>query len=402
MLPVLLHPPLLNMDRKEFELQPSENFKSFFMGGFECSAHRRADGRRLDLIAATKHDQWALEDYSVLSAHGLKTMRDGLRWHLIETAAGKYDWSSFLPMVRAAHQAQVEVIWDLCHYGIPDGLNIWRPEFVTRFAKYAAEAARVIKQETGRAPFFCPINEISFWAWAGGDIAMFNPMARGRGLELKHQLVRATIAAIEAVREIEPEARFITAEPLINVLPRPEKPRDKGPAEAYRLSQFEACDMLIGESWPGLGGDPKYLDIVGLNYYHDNQWYLRGERVPLGSPVYRPLHDMLAEVYLRYGRTMMIAETGAEGEGRTAWTEYVFNEVAKAQACGIPMDGICLYPILDYPGWDNNRHCPTGLLGYADIKGQRPVYAPLAGMLRDWQQEKKSDLQTELNEQVSA
>ncbi len=34
-------------------------FRSFFLGGFECSTQRRADGRRLDLIAATRHDQLA-------------------------------------------------------------------------------------------------------------------------------------------------------------------------------------------------------------------------------------------------------------------------------------------------------------------------------------------------------
>jgi beta-glucosidase/6-phospho-beta-glucosidase/beta-galactosidase len=366
-------------------LQSSKNFKSFFMGGFECSTHRRWDGRRLDLIASSIHDQWAYEDYSALQAHGLKTLRDGLRWHLVETRAGEYDWSSFLPMLRAAHQAQVEIIWDLCHYGIPDDLNIWRPEFVTRFAKFAAETVHVIKNETGITPLICPINEISFWAWAGGDIALFNPMSTGRALELKHQLVRATIAAIEAIREVDPHTRFITAEPLINVLPRIGHPAEKGPAEAYRQSQFEAFDMLIGESWPGLGGDPKYLDIIGLNYYSTNQWYLDGERLSAASFGYRPLHDMLAEVYLRYGRSMLIAETGAEGDCRSTWASYIFREVAKAQSVGIPMDGVCLYPVIDYPGWDDDRQCPTGLLGYANNTGQRPIHSPLAEVLQEWQ-----------------
>jgi hypothetical protein len=41
-------------------------FKSFFLGGFECSNHRRSDGRRLDLIAATGHDRWAAHDYAEL------------------------------------------------------------------------------------------------------------------------------------------------------------------------------------------------------------------------------------------------------------------------------------------------------------------------------------------------
>ncbi|HAQ25097.1 MAG TPA: beta-glucosidase, partial [Pseudomonas sp.] len=53
-------------------------FKSFFMGGFECSNHRRSDGRRLDLLAATGHDRWAAHDYSVLHRHGLHSVRDGL------------------------------------------------------------------------------------------------------------------------------------------------------------------------------------------------------------------------------------------------------------------------------------------------------------------------------------
>src|SRR5437773_9436671 len=32
-------------------------FKSFFLGGFECSTHRTTGGKRLDLIASTAHDR---------------------------------------------------------------------------------------------------------------------------------------------------------------------------------------------------------------------------------------------------------------------------------------------------------------------------------------------------------
>src|SRR5689334_651471 len=66
-------------------------FKSFFIGGFECSTHRRRDGKRLDLIAATGHDVNAEADYRMLAAHGIRTVRGGLRWHLIETAPRRYD-----------------------------------------------------------------------------------------------------------------------------------------------------------------------------------------------------------------------------------------------------------------------------------------------------------------------
>ena len=71
-------------------------FRSFFQGGFECSTHRRAhDRQRLDVIAASHHDDHAEHDYrAARAATASCTVRDGLRWHLIERAPGRYDWSS--------------------------------------------------------------------------------------------------------------------------------------------------------------------------------------------------------------------------------------------------------------------------------------------------------------------
>src|SRR5438105_446761 len=63
---------------------PESLFQSFFMGGFECSTHRLHSGRRLDLIAATEHDRFALADYERLRSLGLRAAREGLRWHLVE------------------------------------------------------------------------------------------------------------------------------------------------------------------------------------------------------------------------------------------------------------------------------------------------------------------------------
>src|SRR6187402_667334 len=44
--------------------------KTFWIAGFECSCHRRSDGRRLDLVAATRHDHFAQPDYSRLRQVG--------------------------------------------------------------------------------------------------------------------------------------------------------------------------------------------------------------------------------------------------------------------------------------------------------------------------------------------
>ncbi len=358
-------------------------FKSFFVGGFECSTQVRRDGRRLDLLRSTGHDRYAASDFRALAGHGIRSARDGLRWHLIERRPGSYEWDSFLPMLLAAEEAGTQVVWDLCHYGWPEDIDIWSAFFPERLAGFAAAAAETIVRETGRAPFVCPVNEISFWAWAGGEVGRFGPHMSGQGWRLKRQLVRAAIAATRAVRAAAPRARLISAEPLIHVDPGlHDDPAHRRGAEAHRQSQFEALEMMSGQREPELGGGPDCLDIVGVNFYPDNQWYHGGGTIPLGHHAYRPLREILAEWWQRFHRPLLIAETGAEGSARASWLHYVCGEVRAAMAAGVPVEAICLYPILDYHGWDNDRLCATGLLSSADPSGRRQIHLPLAEELK--------------------
>jgi beta-glucosidase/6-phospho-beta-glucosidase/beta-galactosidase len=360
----------------------SSLFKSFFLGGFECSAHRRADGVRLDMLASSGHEAHAHADYAQLDACGVQAVRDGVRWHRIERGHGDYDWDSFIPMLEAARRTGTQVIWDLCHYGWPDDLDFFSGAFVERFASFAASLATLVRDESEDVPFYCPINEISFWAWAGGEVARMNPCARGSGARVKQQLVRASIAAIHAVRSVDPRARFVVAEPLINVVSGSEQWADRLAAHNHHMSQFEVHDMLTGALHPELGGDPHCLDIVGVNFYADNQWYLHGSTIPLGHHSYRPLSEMLQEVHERYRRPLMIAETGAEGGAKSYWLHHVCGEVRAARRSGVPVEGICLYPITDYHGWDNGRVCNVGLLSMPDAEGRRRVCPSLEEELR--------------------
>src|SRR5918993_3614492 len=356
----------------------SDLFSSFVIGGFECSTHRHQDGRRLDLIAATGHDTNARADYRMLAQHGIRTVRDGLRWHLIESSPGHYDWSSFLPLLRAADQTGTQVIWDLCHWGWPDDLSIWEPAFIDRFARFARAAAQVVRDETDTTPFYVPVNEISFWSWAGGSLAYINPLATGRGNELKAILVQAAMAAIEAVRSVDSRARIVHAEPAIHVVPRSDRRQDIEAARHYTLAQFEALDRLSGQLRPELGGRSDYVDIVGVNYYLHNQWVDGDLPIAVDHPQYRRFSDLLSVVYERYRRPLFVAETGIEGDLRPSWLRIIGHEVVTARKVGIPVDGICLYPIVDYPGWNDDRHCHTGLFGYPNGQGARPLCQALA------------------------
>jgi hypothetical protein len=358
-------------------------FRSFFIGGFECSTHRRADGRRLDMVAATAHDVHALADYRRLREYGIATARDGLRWHLIERTPYRYDFSSVLPQIRAAHDLGIQGVWDLCHYGWPDGLDVFSPAFVRRFAGLARAFARLLRRESDAPLFFAPINEISFFAWAGGDMGDINPGCTERADELKSQLVRAAIAGIEAIWDVDRTARICHVDPTFHVIPDPGRPEDAVAAEAFVELQFQAWDMLAGRQRPELGGQPAYLDIIGVNYYPWNQWIYvtpleAGPTVQRGHPRYRPFRELLTDVYRRYGRPVFVAETGTEGDARPDWLRYVGDETRAALQAGVPVEGICLYPIVNFPGWDDERHCHNGLWDYPDEQGGRAVYEPLA------------------------
>lgn len=364
-------------------------FASFFAAGFECSSHRRRDGVRLDLIRATSHDKHVLNDYALCRKLGFGTVRDGLRWHLIEKAPGSYDWSSWMPALEAAEQVGMQVLWDLFHYGSPDHVEQAGEDFPKRFTDFALAALEVQKAVTGRPPLVIPLNEINFMSWAieVGYFPRVGPAEKGW---FKRQLVRTAIRSARAIREAYPGATIVWAEPLVHIAPHSHRRNDVRKAESVRRGQFESYDWITGRAAPELGGDPSLADVIGLNFYPHNQWYCEGPTIPMGHHEHRPLADMLVEVTERYGKPIFLSETGAEGSGRASWFHYVCSEVREAMDRGAPVEGICWYPITAYPGWDNSRHADAGLLStvtadgsrhvdqrlFAEIEAQRPLFEP--------------------------
>jgi beta-glucosidase/6-phospho-beta-glucosidase/beta-galactosidase len=354
-------------------------FKSFLQAGFECSTHRLRSGGRLDVVHSTAHDRFVAEDYARLRNLGITTVREGLRWHLIEVQPSHYDFCSVVPFIEAANEADIEVIWDLFHFGWPDHLDIFDLQWVRSFEALSREFAVVWRRLCGeQAAFIAPINEISFFSWAAGEMGILNPFARERGVELKKQLVRGFLSSAKAIRQELPNARIVAPEPVIHIVSDPSHPEDMVSAEGFRLSMFEAWDMLFGRRYPELGGHARGFDVIGINYYDRNQWRNYGETIRPGAPDYRPFHQILLEVWERYRLPLVISETGTEDEGRPAWFAYVAGEARTAIELGVPLHGVCLYPIVNHCGWDDDRHCLNGLWDTVQADGQREIYQPLA------------------------
>lgn len=243
----------------------------------------------------------------------------------------------------------------LATYGWPDWLDPLADEFASRFADFAAAAVRRI----GPGGYYTPVNEISFLAWGGGEAGSFAPFRRDCASALKAVYCRAAILAARAIRSSDPTA---TSEPLIHVIVAHEASGSEEWARVatMRQAQHEAALTLLGAVRPELGGDRGLFDMIGLNYYPHNQFDTRRRMLLPGDPRRRPLH-----------RT--------EGNQRTDWLKQICGEVRLANGREADVRAVCLYPILNHLGWDDDRYCEHGL--FCGLDKRRRIHQPLADQI---------------------
>ncbi len=154
---------------------------------------------------------------------------------------------------------------------------------------------------------------------------------------------------------------------------------------------YEAFDMLCGRLRPELGGSRRHLGIGGLNYYSTNQWTLAAPGEPQRFLDWRdsdwvPLSTTLGDVQQRYGGPLIIAETGAANIARAPWLLHLAGDCVEAMSQGIDLQGICLYPVLSTPDWEDSTAIFEGGLFDLSIEAggklKRVVSRPYAAALR--------------------
>lgn len=328
-------------------------FKSFFQAGFECSTGYNRHGHWIDQIRATKHDLFVDQDYARLTDVGIRTVREGVRWPLIDEG-GQYDFSTLEPFLHAANKHGIEIIYDLFHFGYPDDIDLFSTDFPARFADYCFAVADFIKTQTTGISYFTPINEPSYFSWAAGEVGLFAPHQFGRGFELKKKLVAAAIAGINAIHALSPDARIVNVDPLCCVTAATENSEWQGEIDHFNSQVvFQSWDMLSGKLFPELGGSPTHLDIVGVNYYWTNQWEwsLPGNTLDRSDPRRCSLHSLIRSLWKRYHAEILISETSELDHRRAAWVQELAVEAKEILREEIPLLGICLYPVLGMPEW---------------------------------------------------
>lgn len=327
-------------------------FKTFFIGGYECADLINKFGNRIDLLRLTGHDTHVLEDYQRLSAMGIKTVREGIRWSVVERSPGVYDFSEVKNRMEAAQKTGIQQLWDICHFGFPDGLIPTHPQFADRLTQLCVAFTKLYRYHTEDPLVITPINEISFLSWLAGDARGTVPFAAGAGFDQKYHLCKAAIKAIAGIKETDPEAMVMLVEPLVRVHPQVGQPTNE-PIDGFNEAQFQAMDIVSGRMCPELGGSAEHMDLAGFNFYYNNQWEHCGPVLGWCKQKRRAsFTTLLQEAHRRYNIPVVLSETGHFGEDRSAWMELITEDCLEAIQAGIPLAGVCIYPVLDRPDWD--------------------------------------------------
>ena len=376
---------------------PAPLLRSFWVGAYPGADHVNGAGQALDPARATGHDERLDADYRRARRLGLSCVRESIGWRLCEATGGTWDLTRAVRMAEAARRQGVQILWTLMHHGMPADLTLLDDALVPRFARFAGEVARVLRPLCTGPRIYTPIHEIGTLAWAAGTADGIGPaglQAQGApldssisGYRLKQRLVRAALAGMAAIRAADPEARFLHVEPVVHVTARDDDPEQRALARRIAAYQWQVLDMLCGRMDPGLGGHAEALDWLGLTHHADSQWEVPGEQRLAWQgrdPRRQPLSALLGEVGRRYRRPMLLAGSSHHGVDRAAWLHEIAGEARRARAAGVPLEGVCIDPLLDPPDRSGAQAWHREGLWHLPQPGSRCLNRPYARALSAW------------------
>ena len=185
----------------------------FFATGIENSYPTLPDGTRVDQMAQCGHDARWEEDFGHVREMGLGMLRYGPAYYRTHVAPDRFDWSSADAPMHLLRALDIEVMADLCHFGVPTWLGGFQdPAFPVLFASYARAFAR-------RYPwvrYYTPVNEIFVCAQFSALLGWWNECLQGEAAFVRamRNLCMANELAIEAILGERPDAIFVQSESI--------------------------------------------------------------------------------------------------------------------------------------------------------------------------------------------
>ena len=381
-------------------------------GGVECSVVRIGDDYR-DQLAETGHNS-RFGDIDAMAALGIKAVRYPVLWEKIAPQSpDELDFSWHDPRLARLREHGIRIIAGLIHHGSgPRYTNLLDPDFPAFLAKFAGRVAR-------RYPWidaWTPINEPLTTARFAYLYGTWHPHVKDRRACLRavvNQAV-ATAQAMEAVREVRPDAELLITEDVGKTFATE---RLAYQAEHENHRRWLAFDLLTGR----VGADHYYyrdlldsgastgsLDILrngggtpnqlGFDHYLTSERFLddRLGRYPglnpggNGGDAYVDVEAVrvaklggdlgpgkrLRELWDRYHIPIAITEThhSCTREEQVRWLHEMWTAAEAARRSGIDVRAVTLWAMFGMVDWRSLLTRRDGIydVGVFDARGETP------------------------------
>jgi dTDP-4-dehydrorhamnose reductase len=387
-------------------------------GGVECS-RVRIGSRIADQLQSTGH---ALRgsDLDRLAELGVRTVRYPLLWE--SHAADPVDWRWADERLHRLRELGIKPILGFVHHGagpLPGGLL--DPAFVPGLARYGRQVA-------ARYPWvecFTPVNEPTTTARFSGLYGLWHPHGRDAAtfVQCLLQQLRATRAAMRAIREIVPGAQLVQTEDVGKAHSTPRMAYQAEHENARRWLTFDLLSGRVSRHHPlweylvGAGATPAELedfvadpcppDVIGMNHYVTSERFLdeRLERYPPethggnGRDAYADLaavrvraeglvgpEALLHEIWDRYRRPIAVTEVqlACVRDEQLRWLAEAWEAATRARAAGVDVRAVTAWALFGACDWDSLLCVERGHYESAafDVRGAQVRPTAVAAALR--------------------
>lgn len=390
--------------------------------GVECTVNRVGD-RYFNQLERNGHGT-RLDDLNLFAELGISTIRYPVLWELIApNGLQNADWSWADERLERLQELGIRPIVGLVHHGSGP---IHTSLIDRNFAPGLAEFAQAVQERYPWVELFTPVNEPLTTARFSGLYGHWYPHGRDNATFICALITqcRATALSMQAIRQVNPDAKLVQTEDLCKVFSTPFMAYQ---AEFENERRWLSLDLLCGKinrehplwdylCWSGVSeadlewflAHPCPPDIIGMNHYLTSDRFL-DERLELypawthggnGKHQYADVEAvrvcaegiagpsaLIKEVWQRYKLPIAVTEVhhGCTREEQLRWLKEVWDAANSVRSEGVDIQAITAWSLLGSFDWNSLVTRVEGCYesGVFDLRSPKPRATALARMLRD-------------------
>ncbi|MBV8971208.1 MAG: family 1 glycosylhydrolase, partial [Sphingomonadaceae bacterium] len=384
-------------------------------GGHECTVNRVGETFR-DQTRLTGHEERP-DDLARFAGLGIRRLRYPVLWERVAPdRPDARDWTWSDARLAEIRRLGMTPIVGLLHHGSgPAYTSLVDADFPRLFAGYAAAAAERYPWVDDWTPIHEPLTTARFSTLYGH----WYPHVRDERLFWIAVLgqVEATIAAMAAIRRVNPKARLVQTEDLGDIYSTPQL---AGHAEHLRHRRWISWDLLAGRVVPGhalwdyiarfgladrlraIAAVPCPPDVIGVNHYVTSDRFLDHRAEPYDAPVppsgYHDitaarvldpapagLASVLRQAWARYGIPLAVTEAhlGCTRDEQLRWLWQAWQTCVDLTRDGVDVRAVTAWSLLGSIDWNSLITVDAGHYecGAFDVRSGTPRPTAIAGLL---------------------